>query len=218
MKRIKCISGFSWDRRKTIILAVSITIVVLWGLLFSHAVEKYGQQYAISLTALLVASIAAVATLFSLRWSRDTVRPFLSLPGAEFSPDIGEDYVIIQISIRNSGSLPATDVDVDMDFFAHDEEVTEKNRSSKFTTHTKSSLKPMILPNSHFTWRYELNLKDRNHAELWQNIINGKIKFRLRIRYESLGRKHLTIQTERIQKPQLGRGLVLVPIPPQKWV
>ena len=188
------------------------------GILFSYAAENYGQQYAISLTALLVASIAAVATLLSLSWARDIVRPFLSHFGIEVTLDgTGKDYVSIAFSIQNSGSLPATDIDVDIDFFDDAEEVTENNSSSKFAPATKLPTTPMILPNNDYTSEYTLDLKDRNDVELWENIRKGKTKVRLRIRYKSLGRKHLTIQTERISRPLRGKSL-WVPIPPQKWV
>ncbi len=219
MKRIKRISGFSWDRHKTIALAGGITFVVLWERFFSYITETYGQQYAISLTALLVAIVAAVATLLSLSWSRDTVRPFLSLFGVKIKLDsIGKDRVSIEFSIKNSGSLPATDVDVDIDFFSHDEEVTDNNSSSKFAPATKLPVTPMLIPYNDYISVYTFDLKDRDDVELWENIRKGKTKVRLRIRYKSLGRKHLTIQTEQISRLHRGKDFEFVPIPPQNWV
>jgi hypothetical protein len=219
MKRIKRISGFSWDRQKTIILAGGIIFVVLWERFFSYISETYGQQYAISLTALLVASIATVAALLSLRWARDTVRPFLALFGIKFTSNgVGKDYASVEFNIKNSGSLPATDVDVDVDFFDYDEEVTENNSSSKFAPANKLPTTPMMIPNNDYVSVYTFDLKDRNDVELWENIGKGKTKVRLQIRYKSLGRQHLTIQTERISKSLRGKSLEWVPIPPQKWV
>lgn len=217
MKRRKRISGFSWSKRKTIILLIPAIFVTTWGYFYSWLQDIYGHLFPIALTALLVASIAAISNLLSLQWSRNTVRPFLFFGGGTVRVDASGDYMTIPFRIYNSGSLPATNVDVDIDFFACEEEVTEDNLGSRFSPASVLSARTMILPNSDFTNRYILDLKDSNDSELWKHIEQGQVKVRLRISYESLGRKHATIQTQQISSPAWDKGLALLPIPPQTW-
>lgn len=217
MKKRKHISGFSWNKRKTIALIIIIVIVVPWGFFYSYSSEKYGQQYSIMLTALLIASIAAVANLLSLQWSRDTVRPFLFHPADTIQPEQVKTNMKISFKIHNSGSLPATNIEVDIDIFASDEEVTEDNISNRFKPATALPIMPMLLPNSHYTATYILNLKDKDDLAQWEAFNQGKAKVRLRISYESMNRKHVTIQTEELSKPEWESRVVFAPIPPQKW-
>ncbi len=198
-------------------MVVSIMIIVLWGLFYLYSKEEYDQQYAISLTALLVASIATVANLLSLQWSRDTIRPFLFHFPDTIQTEQVKTNMRISFKIHNSGSLPATNIEVDIDFFASNEEVTEDNISNRFMLATKLPITPMLLPNCNYTADYILNLKDKNDLEQWNAFSQGKAKVRLRISYESQGRKHTTIQTEEICKPEWENRLVFTPIPPQKW-
>ena len=194
-----------------------MVFVGLWGLFYSFVAEQYGQQYSISLTALLVASIAAVANLLSLKWSRGTIRPFLSLNTNTIRAEPSGDYVNIEFGIHNSGSLPATDIEVDIDFFANDEAVTEDNLSNKYPPAKKSALTIMILPNNDFTAEFVIDLKNKDDSGLWDNFKDGNVIVRLRIFYESLSRKHVTIQTEKICRQPWEKDLVFVPISPQKW-
>lgn len=220
MKKPVHIHRFSLSRREKIILAVSIVIVVGWGFYYSYVAEQYGRQHAISLTALLVASIAAVAMLLSLNWTRDTIRPFISLSG-DVSADMKGTYVNIPLKICNSGSIPASGVHVTIDFFHKNEEVTEDNLSGKFLPAAEFPaalpIFPIVFPNDSVCTQYILDLKDKNDLELWGKIKAGEVKFRLRINYTSLGRKHVTIQTEQITKVEWEKKLILTPVSPWKW-
>ena len=216
MKKRARTSGFSWSRRQTVILVITIVIVGAWGCFYSFAVEHYGHQYAIALTALLVASIATIGTLLALKWTRDTVRPFISSFGTipiSHTPDT----VTLTFKMQNSGSIPGSDVHTDIDFFDEDEEVTEDNVSKRYQPPNRQSSYGLMLPNDIHYEKYILDLTDKDDVELWENITEGKVKLRLRTMYESLGRKHLTIQTERIVKLKGQKELQLIPFPPQKW-
>ena len=128
-------------------------------------------------------------------------------------------HVTLTLKIQNSGSLPASDIHVNIDFFDKDEEVTEDNRSSQYPQAIRqwSSELPLVFPNRFYYQDYILDLDESSDVELWDNIRSGKAKFRLCIKYASLGRKHETIQTELLAKPDWKEGLILVPVPPQKW-
>jgi hypothetical protein len=216
MNKQKRHSGFSWSKQKTITLTVSIAIVVAWGCFYNFVVEHYGHQMAVSLTALLVASIAAVGTLLSLKWTRDTIRPFLYMDGSIGVKKVGK-YITLEFNIKNSGSLPAEDVYVDIDFFDKDEEITEKNTSSKYAPPTRELEFPTLFPNSIYHEVYVLDLKQKNDLELWNKIIKGEINCRVKIKYKSLSREHITIMTEKLEKREWEETIVTTPIPPQKW-
>ena len=184
--------------------------------------KTYDIILAISLGALAVATAAAISNLLSLKWSRDTIRPFLSCQHAHIKTTIvtakvGSEQVNIPFRICNSGSLPAANINTDIDFFERDEEVSDSNQSNKFEIATRIPIEPMLLPNAEYIVSYILDLPKSNDAMLWENLKNGKVKVRIKISYECLGKKFLTIQTEEISGPSYEKGLIASPIPPQKW-
>jgi len=210
------ISGFSWNIRKTIILVVSAILIGLWGFFYSWVVVKYGHQYAISISALLVASIAAVGTLLSLKWTRETIRPFLSFSG-DVKVDKTQYWVTLTFTIENSGSLPASDIYTEIDFFNENEEVTKDNLSSKYPPLKRRPEVTMVFPNKPTYANYALDLRDIADKELWQDISNGKVTVRLRIRYKNMSKEYITIQTEKVEKLEQARQVQLIPSFPQKW-
>jgi len=124
---------------------------------------------------------------------------------------------LFSVTIHNSGSLPATNIEVDIDTFANDEEINEKDSSNRFIQTTKSPITTMLLPNSDYIIKHILNLEEEEDLKKWEAISNGKAKIRFQIYYESMKRKHATIQTEEISKLQWNDTLESVPIPPQNW-
>jgi hypothetical protein len=216
MKKQRHTSGFSWSKQKTIILIVSIAIVAAWGRFYTFIVDHYDHQMALALTALLVASIAAIGTLLSLKWTRDTIRPFLYM--SESLKIRGrKKYRTLVFNIKNSGSLPAEDVHVDIHFFDEGEEITEENLSSRYGPPAAKSAPSIVFPNSDYYQNYVLSLEKAKESELWSNIMSGNTKCRVRIIYSSLGRKHTTIQTKAVVKREAEEDVVMKAIPPQKW-
>lgn len=162
------------------------------------------------------ASRSLTLTSKSLELTRNSIRPFLYTAGSIGVKRVGK-YITLTFNIQNSGSLPGEDVHVDIDFFDEDEEVTEENLSNRHTPPTREPEFPLLFPNSVYNETFVLDLEQKNDLELWNNIGTGKTKCRLRIMYKSLGRRHITIQTEKIVKQEWEETLVTVPIPPQKW-
>jgi hypothetical protein len=216
MKRQRRTFSFSWSKQKTITLIITIAIVGAWWRFYCFIEEHYGHQYAIALTALLVASIAAIGTWLSLKWTRDTIRPFLYTAGSINVEKVGEHRNLV-FNIQNSGSLPGEDVQTEIDFFDEDEEVTEENLSNKYVPPTRETAHSILFPNSSYYEKYILDLNQKNDLELWDNIGKGKTKCRVRIMYKSLGREHVTITTEKLEKREWEETIVTTPIPPQKW-
>jgi len=104
-----------------------------------------------------------------------------------------------------------------VNFFDESEKVTENNLSNKYPLPKKLPAFPLVHPNSNFYHTYALELRDKNDSELWENIKQGKVKFRLQITYKSLGREYLIIQTENISRLPWEDGLTPRPTLPQKW-
>ncbi len=216
MKKQTNIFSLSWSRKEIIVLTITIIILVILCVLLSYLGETHGFQYAISLAALIVASIAAIGALLSLKWTRDTIRPFLYTVGPIDAKRVGQ-YITLTFNIQNSGSLPGEDVQTDIDFFDEDEEVTGKNLSNKYETPTRETAPSMLFPNSSYEEKYIFDLKQENDLKLWNNIGKGKTKCRVRIEYKSLGREHTTIITEKLAKLKSEKNIITTPIPPQKW-
>jgi len=213
MKKVRAVFSL-----KPLQIATSIIIAALYVYLHVWIAENSGIALAISLFAVTVATVAAIANLLSLKWTRDTIRPFLHMIGGTIQPyETKERYSVLPFVIYNTGSLPATSVNVNIDFFSYTEEVTEDNTSSVFETATKSPETPMILPNDNYTEEYVLDRNNANDNKLLDCIKQDKVKLRIHIAYQSLGRKHLVIQTFEIYRHSWDEKPSLIPIHPQKW-
>ncbi|MBA7696497.1 hypothetical protein ES703_105146 [subsurface metagenome] len=225
-----------WCRRHIIrtnlaLIGIEIAVACLVWFIFDGR-QTFGplNTYAIVCLSVVVASIAALNSMFasvsahdslvttqeSLELTRNSIRPFLYAFGP-IDPKTSKSHVKFTFTIHNSGSLPANDVKTDIQFFDKDEEVTEGNSSSKYAKPTADPVSPILFPNDDIYLKYSFDLKDANDAKLWKNMQNGKIKYRARITYTSLGRKHETIQTVELLKQAGEKGLARHPIPPQKW-
>ncbi|MFC2033292.1 hypothetical protein ACFLUB_02075 [Chloroflexota bacterium] len=123
----------------------------------------------------------------------------------------------LALEIRNSGSLPATNIQSNITFFHVDESVTKDNVSSQFQQVEEKEASPSAFPNASFIKHCVLDLTDRNDSALWEQIQEGTVKMRLRITYESLRRKHLTIQTEEITQSPWAVTIQLKPVLPRLW-
>ncbi len=204
--------NFTW-KRALVSLVIGAAIILGGGIPLGIF---YGVIAFLSYSAIVVALFATYVSIGSLELTRNMIRPFLYMAGSINAKKVGE-FITLIFNIKNSGSLPGEDVHVDVDFFDKDEEVTEDNLSKKYQPPTKEPIFPLVFPNSSYYPEYILNLQNEGSSELWQNIQQGKTKCRVRIMYKSLGRKHVTIQTEKLVQRGWEEMLVTIPIPPQKW-
>jgi len=217
MKKREHITGFSLNKGAIAIWILAVIILAAIFYFFGKTLEQYGLTFYISFGSLVVASIAAIGTLLSLQWTRNTIRPFLLWSGASMTPVIKDNYVTLPFRIHNCGSLPASDVEVNIDFFNKEEEVSEDNLSDICSIPIVTSELPLIFPNDQYEERFVLNLDDNNESELWEKIKRGDVKLRLRIKYSSQGRKHATIITQKLCKPEWSESVIFTQIPPLKW-
>lgn len=205
---INFMNPWSWV---IIVLAFAFVVYLSWkdGIVIAFAVmSMFVSSY--------LASRSLGITTRALQLARATTRPFLCCSPEDITAGQTKDYINISFKIYNSGSLPANNVEVDTDFFGSNEEITEGNTSNIYLKTKKLPTTAMILPNSYFTSVYIFNLKDINDVKQWNDITQSKTKMRIRIFYQSHGRKYLTIQTEQISQPEWDARLVFFPIAPQK--
>lgn len=187
---------------------------------FAGSRETFGplNSYIFIWLSIIIATVAVINSVFATTLANETQRPWLYMIGGKITAtEKGNKYTVLPFILRNSGSLPATNIDSHIDFFANEEELTEDNASRVFEVPTRGEETPMLLPNDTYTDEFVLDIQNPNDAQLLDCIKQGKTKVRFRISYESLSRKHLTIQTDRLSKLEWQEDLALIPIPPQKW-
>ena len=209
-----------WKILLNYIFPGGLGLAILWYLVIIYISDSTAFWPRASLIivsiAVIFAGISALTANRSLELTRNSIRPFLYTAGSINVERVGK-YITLALNIQNSGSLPGENVHVDIDFFDEDEEVTEENPSNRYAPPTREPEFPLLFPNSDYYEKYVLNLEQKNDLELWNNIEKGKTKCRVRIMYKSPGRKHITIQTEKLVKREWEENIVTTPIPPQKW-
>lgn len=213
IKRIRNkFNSVNW-KRALVSLAIGSALILGGGipLAISHGMIAF-----LAYSSIVVALYAIFVSMKSLELTRESQRPFLSSHGA-ISVSSTPDTVTLTFNIQNSGSIPGSNVHTDIDFFDEDEDVTEDNVSNKYPPPDRQSSHSLMMPNDIHYEKYILDLNNKSDLELWENMKEGKVKFRLHIMYESFGRKHVTLQTEKIVKLKGQKNLQIIPDVPQKW-
>ena len=218
-----------WFRNHIIctnIILITVEVIVasiIWfsgDWFFAGSRETFGplNSYIFILLSIIIATIAAINSIFATTLANETQRPWLYPLGGEVAPyESHNRYTVLPFTISNSGSLPATNIYCNIDFFANEEKITEDNKSHVFEVAIKREETHMLPPNGTFTEQYILDIQNPNDRQLLDCIKQGKTKVRFRISYESLSRKHLTIQTSELSQSKWDENLQFRPIPPQKW-
>ena len=161
----------------------------------------------IGIIAILIAIIVGLINAFSLKYTRDaltltrnTQRPFLCIAG--YHPILlHADIVLIHLIIKNSGALPAFNMNVRLDFFAEEEKVELFKLSEKYKVWLGDEInRPPVFPNIEWNWEDCLHKDDEEQNQIVKDMIeNKKVKIRTTITYESKiyrsTAKHTTIAT-----------------------
>lgn len=215
---IQSIAGSICSRKGTILGLLGGLLALYW---VYYSYNRYEFTVFVSYFALLVAAIAALAALLSLKYTRDTVRPFLTFKGT-----INIGRTTLAFPITNTGSMPADDIMIRIDAFELNEEISLENVSKRyanlFEELSEDSGEALILfPNQ--TWQHVLSvdLTGESGKEVWEKLLNGNIRLRITISYRSFRRKHKTIQTLAFDELSLskdGKYFHGLSVKPQKWV
>jgi hypothetical protein len=194
-------------------LAVIIWLSGEW--FFAGSVETFGplNNYGFIWLSIVIATIAAINAIFASIMASETQRPFVAMPDDDISIKREKDNIFIPYSIKNFGNLPAQDVELEMQFFVTGENISKDNVSKTYPKLQLLSKLPIIFPNN--SYQAEYIIKNELNSELLTNIAEGNVSFRLRIKYNGLGKKHITIQTIQISKKEYHEGLGIIPVYPQ---
>ena len=187
---------------------------------FAGSRETFGplNSYIFIWLSIIIATMAVINSTFATTLANETQRPWLYIIGGKVTAyERNNRYTVLPFILSNSGSLPATNVYCNIDFFANEEKITEDNKSRVFEVAVKGEETPMLLPNGTYTEEYVLDIQNPNDRQLLDCIKQGKTKVRFCISYESLSRKHLTIQTYELFQRKWEENLAFIPIAPQKW-
>jgi hypothetical protein len=205
-----------------------LAFIALWAVLFWYCGEWFwgGSRqtfgslhgYGFLWLSIAIASVAALNSMLASSIASDAQRPFISLqPGTIFVIEAEKEFTL-KLEIKNTGTMPGNNVTADIGFFDEDEEITEDNLSKKYPAETRRQPFLTLFPNVPCNVIYTFDLRQKPVSNLLKNIKKGKIRFRLRIMYTSLGRKHLTIETEQLGWASKETGRTQRnSIPPQKW-
>lgn len=223
-EKISSLATAIWNPIRSVAVAIWNIKITLIGALIGlywiyYSYNKYEFDVFILYSALIAASIAAWAALMSFKHARDTVRPFLSFKGT-----INVGNTTLAFPITNTGSMPANDITFRVDAFGIKEAVGLKNISKKYTGFfvkpiVEAELTLIIFPNQ--TWQQVLGpLQEDKYSEWWSLLIKGELKLRISIKYKSLKREHITIQTFKFDEYSLSadkKHLHGISVEPWKW-
>ena len=152
----------------------------------------------------------------SLRLTRNTVRPFLSVQPGTVDTRMTSNEVTLVFKIKNTGAIPGELVVLDLAFFDGDEVITNDNNSKKYPALSEVHVQPIIFPNADYMVTHTINVSIGFGKQTWEEIKNGNVKIRHRMKYKDMNTEYLTIQAEQLDKVKEGY-INRRPIPPQYW-
>jgi hypothetical protein len=144
-----------WVNRRIIAFAVAF----LGGLAFIiYSFVTIEANESLIYVAVVVAACAAIASLLSFQWARDTIRPFVYFRG---DIDVGgtEANKHITFHIGNSGQIPASNVRINIVPFGIEEEMTIGNIGKIYSFPKGRDELIMIFPTRGFQWVEEFDMK-----------------------------------------------------------
>jgi hypothetical protein len=192
----------------------------LWFILLAIIVIGiYTHKDLLTIFTAILAMVALIVASISLDWATTTMRPYVSRSG-DIQIKQSSDYLTIEYQLLNSGRIPASNVSIETNLFGinEKEEVTEDNASKKYPgANDVAPLISVLFPNNKYCLNYTINLKEKLGGKLRDDILAGQVIFRLRIKYRSYGREHLTIQTEQLDTTQGVSHPAIRPVGLQKW-
>lgn len=179
--------------------------------------------------SLIIASIAANATISALRKTRESLeltrrsqRPFLSVVKWErISPE--NPIVYIRYHIHNTGVFPASNMSAELDFFAENELVKSENPSEVYAVPRKVGHNDtVVFPGSSVIAVSSLDYNDIGDKQILADLMAYRnIKLRAKIKYQSKINGHI-VNYETLTTAELrdtgDQEYHLFSIAPQEWI
>jgi hypothetical protein len=204
--------------KKTVLITIILIILVVGFAVYLGIVTELAIAFAFLSIAIATffASRSLKLTNESLKLTRNTVRPFLSVQTGTARIQITSVAVTLNFEVKNTGVIPGELVSIDIAFFDSDEVVTRDNSSSRYPVLADVPAQPVVFPGAAYILKHTINISIDIGKQMWEETKNGNTKIRHRIKYKDVNNEYLTIQTEqlrRVSKNLLGRR----PISPQYW-
>jgi len=169
----------NWKARLVILVCKLCIFVSILGIFagiivyLDWAWDTYGRDYALSLASLFVATAVVIVALWSLKLTRDslkltraTTRPFLTLTEAEYSPF----FLKVLLRICNTGALPGNEVSIEILLIEpKDEEGLRKSINKTL---------PSVFPNEEKRLELEISPEFRNLIDSEVETIRCLVKIK----------------------------------------
>jgi len=212
-------------KKETIIYLLAGIVGISW---IAYTYLHYPFNEFLSYCALMVAAIAALAALLSLKYTRDTVRPFLCFGGTINLEGNPPKIPVLGFPVTNTGMMPADNVTIRINPFEINEKITADNVSKRYEKSLFASAEEVdkltLFPRQTKQLGIKIDLTRPDHEQLLQRLLAGHVKLRINISYSSLGKEYRTISTVEFDELSFREGTDEksgyfdgVAVLPQKW-
>lgn len=195
-------------KKETISYLLGGVVGISWVV---YAYLHYPFNEFLSYSAIMVAAIAALAAVLALKYTRDTVRPFLYFGGTINLESDPPNIPVLAFPVTNSGMMPADNVKIRINPFEINEKITADNVSKRcekaffdfaeFEVH-----KLTLFPRQTKELRVKIDLTRADHEQLVQRLLTGHIKLRTNISYSGFGKEYRTISTVEFDQSSFRQG------------
>lgn len=205
-------------KRWVLVFLIALIPVIRLVQIGASDIEKFSVEapFLMSSIVVIVACISIWVAVQSLKLTQNVMRPFLALQAGTVPSKIIEQTVIFEYHVKNTGSVPANVVSVDMQYFDDAEVIEEDNTSKHYEGESKTPEGVVIFPGAVYNFELSIDLSKSGGKKLLDGMMNGKVKLRFGVKYRAQGLEYLTIQTEELLKAEEGEG-GRRPIQPQRW-
>ena len=180
--------------KKSVVLVVLLAIAA-----FVPTFWMMGLQYAVAVSALVVAFVACIVNLASTNVMLRSVRPFVGVLGPITLVPEGTGLKV-RFRIANRGTVPAEDVQTSVAFFEPNEPVTPGGEGTFYQPpkSTNQGISECLFPSAECVHVIALDSGDTSEAAAINAIRQANLKMRIGIRYSASGRHFHTVQTLRL--------------------
>jgi len=204
--------------RWVLVFMIALIPVIRLVQLSEIDIEKFRVEapFLVSIIVIFLACISVWVAVQSLKLTRNVMRPFLALQASEVSPKEVQQKVVFEFHVKNTGSVPANVVTIEMQFF-DDAEVIEEDNTSKhyYKGRHETPEGVVIFPGAVYNFEKWIDRSNSIGKKLLEDMMNGEVKLRFRVKYRAQGMDYITVQTEKL-KAEAG-ALTRLPIQPQRW-
>lgn len=205
--------------RWVLVFMIALIPVIRLVQLSAIDIEKFRVEapFLVSIIVIFIACISVWVAVQSFKLTRNVMRPFLALQAGEVSSKEVQQKVIFEFHVKNTGSVPANVVTIEMRFFDDAEVIEEDNISKHYYKGRQETPEGVVIfPGAVYNYEQWINRSNSIGKKLLEGIMNGEVKLCFRVKYRAQGMDYITVQTEKLLKAE-GGVMTRLPIQPQRW-